>query len=133
HSLSVMTVIEPRIASVIGLSPSLAVLATMVFVVFLFRRDLRERLNVTGALWLPVVWVLLMGSRSAAQWLEVLGFKTLGSTEEGTPLDAGVYSALIIAGLYVLSKRHPPPPPPPPTTPPPPPPLLSSPPPTPPP
>jgi len=101
-----MSFIEPRIASVIGLSPSVALLATIVFVVFLFRRDFRERPNVTGALWLPVVWVLLMGSRSAAQWLEVLGFKTLGSTEEGTPLDAGVYSALIIAGLYVLSKRQ---------------------------
>jgi len=61
---------------------------------------------VTGALWLPVIWVLLMGSRSAAQWLEVFGFKTLGSLEEGTPLDAVVYSALIIAGVYVLSKRH---------------------------
>ena len=92
-----MRFIEPTVASIIGLSPDIALLVTIAFVFFLFRRDFRERPNVTGALWLPVLWVLLMGSRSAAQWLEVFGFKSLGSVEEGTPLDALVYSALIAA------------------------------------
>ena len=79
---------------------------TVCFVVFLFRRDSRERPNVTGALWLPLIWLLLMGSRSAAQWLSTFGFQTVGSLEEGTPLDAAIYSSLIVVGLCVLSKRQ---------------------------
>lgn len=101
-----MIFIEPTIASIIGLPPPIALLATVAFVFFLFRRDIRQRPNVTGALWLPIVWVLLMGSRSVAQWLHMFGFNTLGSVEEGSPLDAVVYSSLIIAGLYVLDKRQ---------------------------
>ncbi len=48
-----------------------------------------------------------MASRSVAQWLYILHFPVaLGSLEEGNPLDALVYSSLIIAGLYVLNKRE---------------------------
>jgi len=51
--------------------------------------------------------MLLMGSRSVAQWLATLGLPTVsGSLEEGNPLDAAVYSAFIAAGIYVLSQRQ---------------------------
>jgi O-antigen ligase len=98
--------IPPIIAALVGLPPSIALVGTFGFVFFLFRRDIRQKPNVTGAVWLPIIWVVLMGSRSVAQWLFLCGFKTLGSVEEGTPLDALVYSSLIIAGLYVLNKRQ---------------------------
>ena len=103
-----MNLVEPHIASLLGLHlPSrLALFLTVAFVFFLFRRDIRQKPNVTGALWLPLIWVLLMGSRSVAQWLQVFGFNTLGSVEEGSPLDAAVYLSLIIAGLCVLNKRR---------------------------
>jgi exopolysaccharide production protein ExoQ len=86
--------------------PTIALLLTVVFVAALVRRDFREKPNVTRALWLPLIWTLLIGSRSVAQWLNVFGFHVPGSLEEGTPLDAAVYSSLIIAGLYVLNKRQ---------------------------
>jgi len=102
-----MSFMEPTIASVIGVPPPIALLATIAFVFFLFVRDIRQKPNVTGALWLPVVWVVLMGSRSVVQWLYILHFPVpVGSSEEGNPLDAAVYSALIVAGLYVLNKRQ---------------------------
>ena len=96
----------PTIGVLVGLPPQIALVATLVFVFFLFRRDIRQRPNVTGALWLPFVWVVLMGSRSIAQWLNVFGLHNLGSAEEGNPLDAVVYLSLIIAGLYVLNQRQ---------------------------
>ena len=96
----------PIIAGIIGLPAPVALVGTLVFVFFLFWRDIRQRPPVTGALWLPVAWVLLMGSRSLAQWLYVFNFPVgLGSVEEGNPLDAMLYSSLIIAGVYVLSNR----------------------------
>jgi O-antigen ligase len=102
-----MSLIDPTIASIIGLPPRIALLATVAFVFFLFRRDLREQPNVTGALWLPLIWVLLMGSRSVVQWLYILHFPiALGSMEDGNPVDAFVYFALIASGIYILNKRQ---------------------------
>jgi exopolysaccharide production protein ExoQ len=97
---------EPTIASILGLPPPIGLLGALIFVFYLFRRDIRQRPNVTGALWLPLIWLVLMGSRPVSQWLYLCGFNTLGSLDEGTPLDAVVYSSLIIAGLYVLNKRR---------------------------
>jgi len=87
--------------------PPIATLLTLGFIAFLFRRDIRERPNVTGALWIPLVWMLIICARQPSEWLYTFGFH-LGATslEEGSPLDACVYFALIVAGAYVLSKRH---------------------------
>jgi exopolysaccharide production protein ExoQ len=86
--------------------PPVAALLTLGFIVFLFRRDVREKPNITGALWLPVIWMLLLGSRSVVQWLNLLGFPIgARSMEEGNPLDALVYVTLISSGIYVLNKR----------------------------
>jgi exopolysaccharide production protein ExoQ len=86
--------------------PFVALLLTIAFVVYLFRRDLRERPNVTGALWLPFIWITLIGSRSPTRWLSVFGLANLGSADEGNPIDALIYLALIIVGLWVLNKRR---------------------------
>lgn len=88
------------------LPPPVALFLTLAFVVFLFRRDLRQQPNVTGALWIPIVWVLLIGSRSVIQWLHTFGIMNLASTEEGNPIDAFIYLSLMIAGLCVLNQRR---------------------------
>lgn len=85
---------------------SLAFVLVAGFVVWLFRRDLRERPNVTAALWIPFVWFLINCSRTVAQWLELFGGGFGGgSVEEGTPLDAVCNLMLIAAGFFVLKRR----------------------------
>lgn len=87
--------------------PFLALLFTVAFIVFLFRRDIREKPNVSSALWLPLIWMLLTCSRAVSEWLNILGFPVGGvSLEEGSPLDACAYFALIFAGFCVLNKRQ---------------------------
>src|SRR5262245_55107165 len=87
--------------------PPVATLLTLGFIVFLFRRDIRERPEITNALWLPVLWTLILGSRSVAIWLDTLGLPTVfGSLEEGNPLDATVQFTFIAAGVYVLNRRQ---------------------------
>jgi exopolysaccharide production protein ExoQ len=99
--------ITPTVGALVGLPPPIALLGTLAFVFFLFWRDIRQKPDVTSALWLPVIWVVLMGSRSVVQWLNILHLPIgLGSMEEGNPLDALVYSMLIAAGLYVLNNRQ---------------------------
>jgi len=90
------------------LTPPVALLATVIFVFFLFRRDVREQPNVTGALWLPVLWLVLNCSRSVSAWLNIFGLHVSGaaSVEEGSPLDAFVYLALATVGFCVLTKRQ---------------------------
>lgn len=98
--------VQPTIAGLIGLSPHVALLGAVIFGAFLYVRDVRQRPNVTGAVWLPVVWVVLMGSKSIPQWLHILHIPIpIGSQEEGNPSEAFVHSMLIIGGLYVLNKR----------------------------
>ena len=87
--------------------PIIASCLTVAVVVFLFRRDIRERPNVTGALWIPLIWFLIITSRAVSEWLNLFGLNVGAVTlEEGSPLDACVYFVLIAAGLYVLHQRQ---------------------------
>src|SRR5581483_4392023 len=81
---------------------------TVAFIVWLFRRDIREKPDVSGALWLPLLWLILGCSRSVSAWLNIFGLPVSGapSVEEGSPLDAWFYFALIIAGFCVLANRQ---------------------------
>ena len=87
---------------------SLALFATFAFIAILFVRDVRGKPDVTGALWLPFLWVVIgPGTRFLSQWLDILGFHVGGvDVEDGSPLDAAFFSALIAAGMYVLYKRR---------------------------
>jgi exopolysaccharide production protein ExoQ len=105
-----VNLVEPHIASLFGLHlpQRLALFLTLAFIVFLFRRDIREKPDVTGALWLPVLWLVLTCSRSFTQWLNIFGLHVSGaaSAEEGSPVDAFFYLALAITGYCVLIKRQ---------------------------
>src|SRR5206468_5103267 len=89
------------------LPPIVASFLTIAFIVFLFRRDMRERPNATGALWIPLIWFLIICSRQVSEWLNIFGLHVGAITlEEGSPLDRCIYFGLIAAGIYVLSKRR---------------------------
>ena len=87
--------------------PPVALFLTVCLIIFLFRRDIRQRPNVTGALWLPLVWMFIICSRQSSEWLSLFGLNFGGkSVEEGSPFDACVYLSLIAAGTYVLHTRR---------------------------
>ena len=89
------------------LSPFIASCLTVAAVVFLYRRDIRERPDVTGALWIPLIWFLIISSRQVSEWLSLFGLQVGAiKLEEGSPLDACVYFTIIAAGAYVLSRRQ---------------------------
>src|SRR6266566_1260831 len=90
------------------LPPTIASFLTIAFIVFLFRRDIREKSNISGALWLPLIWLVLGCSRSVSAWLNIFGLPVSGasSVEEGSPLDAWFFFVLIVAGFYVLNQRQ---------------------------
>src|SRR5262245_12606298 len=81
-----------------------ALAATIAFVFYLLRRDIREKPEITGALWIPLLWLLISGARFVSQWIG--GGAGGGSLEDGSPIDRTVFLGLIIAGIIVLRKRH---------------------------
>ena len=86
----------------------LALFLTIAFIVVLFARDSREKSNVTGALWLPFLWIVVSpGSRFLSQWLTIFGFPMGGITvEDGSPVDAIFYLCVIVTGIFVLHQRR---------------------------
>ena len=85
-------------------------LATLVFAIgtlglFWLDRD-RER-RTSPALWLPIIWLAIGGSRNVSQWLSPAGAGfSPDQILEGSPLDRAIMSGLIAFGLAVLAARR---------------------------
>ena len=82
-------------------------IATFVFataVLGLFALDRERKVRTSKALWLPVVWLWIVGSRPLSSWLGLSAMTS--SVNEGSPFDAGVFAVLLGAGIIVLISRR---------------------------
>src|SRR5215468_729214 len=90
------------------MNPRTALLACLLFIAWLFRRDLKRSKNVSHAIWIPFLWAAILGSRPVSIWLG--GGVSMTSNDdylEGSPLDRNFFLLLIGAGIVVLLKRRP--------------------------
>src|SRR5260221_3892521 len=87
------------------LPPVVALWLTLAFIFFVYRREARLKTNVSNALWIPLLWLLITGSRSFSQWLYLSRGIVIESPEDGSPIDAAVFLGLILSGYYILRKR----------------------------
>jgi exopolysaccharide production protein ExoQ len=86
---------------------TLALLICSIGIAGLFFLDRDKSVRTSKALWLPVIWLWILGSRPVTAWLgtgSVSGGQ-LASTLDGSPMDAAIFQALIVAGLIVLFLR----------------------------
>jgi O-antigen ligase len=65
-------------------------------------RDRKVRPEFSKALWLPILWLLVLGSRPASFWLGVGGGS---SSLEGNFFDASLYLCQMFLALFILAKR----------------------------
>jgi exopolysaccharide production protein ExoQ len=79
---------------------------TLAFILFLFRRESRYRRKVSAALWIPLIWFLIAGSRFVSAWFDLRPASYRAAIEDGSPIDATVFLCLILSGIYVLKQRH---------------------------
>lgn len=87
--------------------PILAAALTFLFIGYLFYRDYRQGFVPSFALWIPCIWMIILGSRSFGEWLS-LGAPVSGGggdVTEGSPIDRAVFFSLMLAGFIVLSRR----------------------------
>lgn len=87
------------------MSPSIATAIYAIGILGLFALDRDRKARTSKALWIPVVWLLLIGSRPVSQWLGAPPFESPDQYLEGSPLDGAVFAVLIAVGLIVLAGR----------------------------
>jgi len=57
------------------------------------------------ALWVPVIWMFIQGSRLPSQWLGGQMAQSAQALEEGNPVDRTIYFALMLLAIGILISR----------------------------
>jgi exopolysaccharide production protein ExoQ len=87
--------------------PKLAFLAFVAFMFWLFVMERKHHGKLPIALWIPVAWVVILGSRPMSSWFGYEGaFNSADDYLEGSPFDRMVFLALIGAACFVLWTRR---------------------------
>src|SRR6266516_7414880 len=87
------------------MAPLLALAITLLLIGYLIRRDRRVEPRPSPAVWIPICWLLINGSRQPSQWLGLRSGALDQALYEGSPVDQVIYGTLIVAGILVLAKR----------------------------
>jgi len=86
--------------------PSVASLICACGIAGLFYLNIESSVRTSKALWLPVIYLSLVGSRPASVWLGVTPPSYAYNPQlDGSPLDAFVFGLLLAAALVVLIRR----------------------------
>jgi exopolysaccharide production protein ExoQ len=84
----------------------IATIVTIAGIVWLFVMDRDAQARTSKALWIPVIWLLIVGSRPTSLWFNLNTSMSMAEQySEGSPFDATVYGTLIAAGLLTLNRR----------------------------
>jgi exopolysaccharide production protein ExoQ len=78
--------------------PSIAVLVFVLGIAGLFYLNRDSSARTSKALWLPVIWLWIHGSRSVAAWLGI-------SVRDDSPIDQVLGGILLLLGVIVLARR----------------------------
>ena len=87
------------------MAPSLALLLWFILLVALLRFDPAKDSKTSIALWVPVIWMFIVGSRLPSQWFGGLVAPVAEILEEGNPFDRTVSSTLILLAVIILVSR----------------------------
>lgn len=87
----------------------LASFLCLCYIIGLFALDRNNNDAFTKTLWVPFLWFIYGYSDKIFQWLHIdifSGATSTGTIEEGNPVHRTVYLILIIAGIWILSRRN---------------------------
>ncbi|MBS3917371.1 MAG: O-antigen ligase family protein [Deltaproteobacteria bacterium] len=87
--------------------PQLALLITIILILYLFWVDRKKIEGVSRAIWIPLIWMFFSASRYVSQWLNLgAPTDTVDIYLEGNPVNAASFFILIAAGIIVLLRRR---------------------------
>ncbi|HPY31737.1 MAG TPA: O-antigen ligase family protein [Verrucomicrobiota bacterium] len=85
--------------------PQLALLLCIGLIIWLFRVDMKLRRLSSHALWIPGIWLAIIGSRPLGYWLG-LDVGAAGTAVEGNPINLVVQGGLMLAAGVILQRRN---------------------------
>jgi exopolysaccharide production protein ExoQ len=88
-------------------TPQIATLVCIAAIAALFRLDRDRSVRTSPALWLPVLWLAIGGTRNVSVWLQLGGPEgDYGSDYlEGSPVDRNTLALLLAMGTVTLCRR----------------------------
>ena len=85
--------------------PSLALLLWLMFILAFFRFDPAREPGISLALWVPLIWMFVAGSRLPSQWLDGQVGVSAEAMKEGNSLDQIYYLLLMLLAFGILISR----------------------------
>lgn len=83
--------------------PTIILICFALAAFWMVRRDIACREGISGALWIPTLWVAIVASRPVSMWLG--GSEMGGNSLAGSTTDAMFYFALILLSFIVCIRR----------------------------
>lgn len=89
------------------MSPSAALFLWSVLLLGLLCFDPARKRGTSMTLWVPLIWLFILGSRLPSVWLraQMAGVEAQ-ALEEGNPLDRTIFFVLILLAIGILVSRH---------------------------
>jgi exopolysaccharide production protein ExoQ len=88
------------------MSSQIATFVCVLGIIGLIWLDWDRKARTSKALWIPVLWLAIAGSRPISQWLESgPSFDSPDQILDGSPVDRAVLTLLLILGVIVLARR----------------------------
>ncbi len=88
------------------MKPALALILCCPLIIWLWKRDQRGRLPSSKALWLPLLWLLVLGSRPVSWWLGIGGSTQVTDPDlEGNAFDRTLYLVQISLAICIVARR----------------------------
>lgn len=85
--------------------PSLALFLWFILLLALLRFDPARDSKISLSLWVPVIWMFIVGSRLPSQWLGGPMGPSTQALEEGNLMDRSIYTFLILLAIGILMSR----------------------------
>jgi len=88
------------------MSSKIALIICIVFILYLFRIEYQRKQDVSNAIWVPLLWFMIISSRSVGSWFTSFSLESeLASYSSGSPIDRNIFILLMLSSLFILSKR----------------------------
>jgi exopolysaccharide production protein ExoQ len=90
----------------------IATICCVLFIYALFVLDREPHARTSKALWIPVLWLLIMASRPVSAWMAALGIGSVSQVDlqnefiEGNTIDRTAYMVLLALGIVVVWTRR---------------------------
>lgn len=85
--------------------PFVAFLTWLLLLLALLYFDPDRDRGVSATLWVPIIWLFIIGSRLPAQWLNGQVDNTAASFTKGNPINSSIFTFLIVLSIGILVYR----------------------------